>query len=92
MVARPNEMDDSTMPQPPPPICSTCKNWGGTRICRAYPDGIPEDLYKGLVVHDVSLPGDRGILFDPVSEVARNDAKAWHRYMIRTQKRLEKEE
>ena len=47
--------------------CTTCKNiFEGTTNCKAFPQGIPEELLEGKWDHTEPYPGDNGILYDPV--------------------------
>lgn len=46
--------------------CATCKNWTIALSCRAFPDGIPDEILSGEVDHSKSYPGDSGILYDPI--------------------------
>ena len=52
------------------PVCSLCihLNWrapefGKSGTCRAFPDGIPEDIWTGADPHTKPHDGDKGILF-----------------------------
>lgn len=31
--------------------------------CKAFPEGIPEDMIRNRFIHNKSYPGDHGILF-----------------------------
>lgn len=60
------------------PQCGDCKHcdpqtWGISN-CRAFPNGIPRAIMKGLHNHIHPYPGDNGILFEPEDEAA---ALAW---------------
>lgn len=49
-------------------ICYDCKHLldGVIMRCKAYPDGIPDDLLDELMAeggHDHNLPGDNGVHF-----------------------------
>lgn len=33
--------------------------------CRAFPDGIPDEIYSNRVRHTRPYPGDRGIRYEP---------------------------
>lgn len=50
--------------------CMFCKHfekWSdedGRPLCKAYPDGIPEDIYNVQRSHLVPQPGDHGIQFE----------------------------
>lgn len=59
-----------------PNICLSCK-WldlgsmrgrfieeGNTPVCRAFPDGIPGEIWYGGVDHRNSYPGDKGIHYE----------------------------
>lgn len=48
------------------PQCDTC--WHliesmGPKTCAAYPEGIPQDIFKGEIEHSRPLPGDNGIQY-----------------------------
>ena len=36
--------------------------------CSAFPDGVPEDISNGVVIHDHSIPGDGGLVYSPMWE------------------------
>jgi hypothetical protein len=52
----------------PPPICLHCVHLEAPppqqfMRCEAFPDGIPEHIWKAEIEHRESYPGDRGIQF-----------------------------
>jgi len=45
-------------------ICHRCRNRGGDPFrCKAFPDGIPNEILIGEVAHTSPYPGDGGIQF-----------------------------
>ncbi len=52
------------------PQCLDCKNYigpsekKGIYICKAFPDGIPRDVFWNRVYHTDNIPGDHGILYE----------------------------
>lgn len=32
--------------------------------CKAFPDGVPQEIYSGVNDHKKPFPGDNGILFE----------------------------
>ena len=52
------------------PVCDLCKHKndkyveGVLGICKAFPKGIPEDIWTGKVKHKRKYPGDHGIRFE----------------------------
>lgn len=51
------------------PVCSVCKHYNPRetrlKICTAFPDGIPEDIWMGRNSHTEPYEGDHGIQFEP---------------------------
>jgi hypothetical protein len=51
-------------------VCSKCKHYNiediETHTCKAFPDGIPRDIWLGENDHTKLYPGDHGILFEKV--------------------------
>ncbi|KJS75644.1 MAG: hypothetical protein JL56_07465 [Desulfotomaculum sp. BICA1-6] len=52
----------------PAPDCYRCKNFNRDddekMSCRAFPDGIPDDIIHGGYDHRDEYPGDGGIRFE----------------------------
>lgn len=51
--------------------CIECKHYLGKkendiRYCKAFPDGIPSDVFLSKVIHDKPIEGDHGILYEEV--------------------------
>ncbi len=52
--------------------CIMCKHYGwvktaeGDNACEAFPDGIPPEVKSARVDHRRSLPGDSGVVFEPI--------------------------
>lgn len=46
--------------------CIKCNNFGMFRECKAFPKGIPEDIWTGLFDHKNPHEGDHGIQFEPL--------------------------
>ena len=51
------------------PICTYCRhaNVDNARVCAAFPNGIPLEIWNGDNPHTSPYPGDHGIRFEPVS-------------------------
>lgn len=51
--------------------CTCCKNLidGEKRVCEAFPEGIPEELWMGRVSHEKAYEGDNGVRLELVEEV-----------------------
>lgn len=46
--------------------CPNCKNFHGLNTCKAFPDGIPEEILSGQFDHSEKWPDqENNILFDP---------------------------
>ncbi len=42
--------------------CATCIHFfPGYGICKAFPDGIPDDIFLGNIDHNEPVEGDHGI-------------------------------
>jgi hypothetical protein len=52
----------------PSPICMNCKHYNrndkNKMSCKAYPNGIPEDIIFSVVDHHKPFAGDNGIQFE----------------------------
>ena len=54
--------------------CIFCVNWIGKvpdinkPTCKAYPEGIPEEILTGEVDHRTPYKGDHGIMFEKLTE------------------------
>lgn len=51
------------------PQCFSCKNYIKTTddfipLCKAFPNGIPMELYSGKVVHNKQYPNDNGYVYE----------------------------
>lgn len=51
-------------------ICTLCRHMNivGHRICAAFPDGIPMQIWDGDNNHREPYPGDNGIRFEPIEQ------------------------
>ena len=65
--------EKETMTQFAPPICISCKHYHyarnrnrmpDTRTCKAFPDGIPKQVYYMEHDHRQPFKGDRGIVYE----------------------------
>lgn len=54
-------------PYPPAysPVCSFCAylDAGENSVCKAFPDGIPHEIWSGSNQHTEAFPGDHGLRF-----------------------------
>ena len=79
MIRRLSDMDeDDRMMICTEPICAKCKHLvmacRREPYCRAFPDGIPDDIFIGRYNHRKLFPGDRGVRFEPIMNMEDNDA------------------
>lgn len=44
-------------------ICFSCDHRRSVLTCKAFPDGIPQEILRGDVMHTSPYPGDHGIVF-----------------------------
>ena len=53
--------------------CAACKHLNrdivNRNVCKAFPNGIPDDVLWNLRSHQESIDGDSGIVFEAVSGV-----------------------
>ena len=48
-------------------FCSYCDHKDlNSRRCKAYPDGIPDEILNGEIDHTEPYKGDNGIQFEPI--------------------------
>ena len=55
------------------PLCWECKHWSGDRAdrtCKAFAEGIPQEIYFGGFDHREAFEGDGGIRFEERDEGA----------------------
>jgi len=50
--------------------CVFCKNvkLNGKKQCKAFPEGIPEEILIGNNDHSTKYKGDNGIVFEPIED------------------------
>jgi len=62
------------------PVCTYCRRYRITprrddqgnslpSVCDAFPEGIPEEIWRGRNKHKVPHSGDHGIQFEPAPDV-----------------------
>lgn len=54
------------------PMCVDCKHlrrWGVGRKCTAFPGGIPDEIWSGIVTHRKPYQGDGGVQYARREEV-----------------------
>ena len=57
-------------------LCHLCKYWRpgldnprGTQTCKAFPAGIPDQIFSGAEMHFDRVRGDNGVVFAPDDDV-----------------------
>lgn len=63
------DQDDKGDPPVEMPQCFACKNlleFEDKITCRAFPQGIPEEILLGKFDHSNAYDGDNGIRFEPL--------------------------
>lgn len=60
----------------PAPMCSFCIHFNestqGER-CRAFPNGIPQQILEFEVDHRKPFPGDNGVQFEPIEGITEEE-------------------
>ncbi len=51
------------------PICAMCGHRTTGLTCAAYPEGIPEPIFRGREDHTIAYFGDHGIQFELADDV-----------------------
>ena len=51
--------------------CIECERYRKDGRCKAFPDGIPEEIITGQFDHTKPHKGDNGIQFEPIKESAK---------------------
>tara|TARA_X000001382_G_scaffold111905_1_gene88926 strand:+ start:695 stop:946 length:252 start_codon:yes stop_codon:yes gene_type:complete len=47
--------------------CDLCKHLNDDNItCKAFPEGIPNDIHTSVIDHRNPFPGDNGVIFEPI--------------------------
>ena len=51
--------------------CMDCKNYidrraDGKHICKAYPEGIPDEIFWNKKLHTENIDGDNGYKYDEI--------------------------
>lgn len=56
-------------------ICGGCSHWNPLETtCKAFPEGIPMEIWMGENPHTAPYPGDNGIQFQDVRKPALAEA------------------
>lgn len=59
-------------------VCSRCQHFdemspfGERKVCRAFSQGIPAEIWTGQNKHTSPFPGDNGIMFEAHKDVKRD--------------------
>ena len=67
--------------------CLDCKNFIGkkdnnTFHCKAYPDGIQEDVFWNKINHEKNIEGDNGYKFESLNESTPQQQGAFFMHKI----------
>jgi hypothetical protein len=57
-----------------PSLCEWCKHLEPLGRCKAFPSGIPEDVYNVVKDHRRPIRGDHGVHFELRSDLADPEA------------------
>jgi len=57
--------------------CLECRHYTGLSTCEAYPEGIPQEIFTGIVDHTERYPGDMGFMWEPSenAEITKDEKK-----------------
>lgn len=70
----------------PAPMCLYCKHLieplEGRDVCRAFPEGIPDEIYLEHYDHRKAFPGDKGIRFEAVDKRAQEHVDELYDLML----------
>lgn len=56
--------DDRDLAVPFSPVCTYCRHATSRQKCKAFPEGIPAEIWQGDNPHTEPYPGDNGIQFE----------------------------
>lgn len=74
-----------------PPICFLCTHlesertqwsWRARPTCKAFPDGIPDEIWKGGFDHRNTYQSGEWFTFEPAEWVSELDIKSWTRIVL----------
>ena len=51
--------------------CAVCRHWTIGVCCKAFPDGIPNEIRSGKFDHKQPFPGDNGVRFERIMRHGR---------------------
>jgi len=62
------------------PLCKQCRHWSELDFsgykCKAFPNGIPEEIITSEHDHRKPYPGDNGIRYEPANGPSRPTPEA----------------
>ena len=67
------------------PLCMDCKHLNDTECgfsCKAFPDGIPDDIFSSTILHIKPYKGDKGIQFEPRDGITAEEAIKYVKDML----------